>query len=199
MGLRKTDARGTQAPMLRPLPDSSDTSPDSDRITAEGGGALRNQLRDHVSRFCPRWLEEQADDITQIAWLRLHEFQTRNERNRDPGASLLARVAYCAVVDGIRRHRRRKEVPVGADQASVPTAGPGPAERAAAEEIGRAIRTCLARLLPNRRLAVTLYLQGHTGPETASVLGWSLKRAENMIFRGLADLRGCLARRGVTP
>ena len=88
---------------------------------------------------------------------------------------------------------------MGEGQASVPAAGPDPAERAAAEEIGRAIRACLARLLPNRRLAVTLYLQGHTGPETASILGWSLKRAENMIFRGLADLRACLTRRGITP
>jgi RNA polymerase sigma-70 factor (ECF subfamily) len=74
-----------------------------------------------------------------------------------------------------------------------------PARAAGAREIGQAIQGCLTTLLPNRRRAVTLYLQGHTGPQTGAILGWSLKRAENMIFRGIADLRHCLAGKGVTP
>jgi hypothetical protein len=28
-------------------------------------------------------------------------------------------------------------------------------------------------------------------------MGWDAKRAENLIFRGLADLRSCLDRKGV--
>ncbi|MGD8377709.1 MAG: sigma factor-like helix-turn-helix DNA-binding protein, partial [Acidobacteriota bacterium] len=118
---------------------------------------------------------------------------------RSPGAGLLSRIAYCTTIDAIRRHRRRREVPVDGIRDHLAAPHPGPDREARARQIGRAIRACLVRLLPNRRLAVTLYLQGHTGRETGIILGWSLKRTENMIFRGLADLRQCLARKGVTP
>jgi len=65
--------------------------------------------------------------------------------------------------------------------------------------VGRAIRDCLLGLVTPRRLAVTLHLQGHTVPQAAEVLGWDAKRTENLVYRGLADLRVCLARKGVTP
>ena len=64
---------------------------------------------------------------------------------------------------------------------------------------GGGIRDCLSRMSANRGLAVTLYLQGHTAPETGRILGWSLRKTENLIFRGMADLRRCLAGKGVTP
>ena len=51
----------------------------------------------------------------------------------------------------------------------------------------------------DRRLAVTLYLQGHTVPEAARILGWAAKRTENLVYRGLADLRQCLLGKGHTP
>ena len=51
----------------------------------------------------------------------------------------------------------------------------------------------------NRSLAVTLYLHGHTAPETGRLLGWSTSKVESLIFRGLADLRQCLAAKGHTP
>jgi RNA polymerase sigma-70 factor (ECF subfamily) len=71
--------------------------------------------------------------------------------------------------------------------------------RVRAREIGIAVRDCLVRLAPSRCLAVTLYLQGHTAPETSRILGWTPRRTENLIFRGMADLRRCLVRKGVTP
>ena len=161
--------------------------------------AHRDFLREQVTRYSPPWLRDRVDDIVQIAWLRLEEAGKKNERNRNPGPSLLSRVAYCATVDEIRRHRRRREVPVGEEHELPAVRQADPAREASAREIGRAIQGCLTTLLPNRRRAVTLYLQGHTGPQTGAILGWSLKRAENMIFRGLADLRHCLAGKGVTP
>jgi RNA polymerase sigma-70 factor (ECF subfamily) len=51
----------------------------------------------------------------------------------------------------------------------------------------------------DRRLAVTLYLQGHTVPEAARILDWSGKRTENLVYRGLADLRECLMAKGMRP
>ena len=159
----------------------------------------RERLREQVARYCPAWLRDRLDDIVQVAWLRLDAAEKKSERNRDPGPSLLSRVAYCATVDEIRRHRRRREVSVAEEQ-ELPAANVvDPARATASREIGRAIQSCLLGLPPNRKLAVALYLQGHTGPETGTILGWNLKRAENMIFRGLADLRRCLAGKGVTP
>ena len=48
-------------------------------------------------------------------------------------------------------------------------------------------------------MAVTLYLQGHSVPEAARVLDWPAKRTENLVYRGLADLRECLMKKGIQP
>jgi RNA polymerase sigma-70 factor (ECF subfamily) len=74
-----------------------------------------------------------------------------------------------------------------------------PAGGVEAREIGREIRDCLTHLGDNRCLAVTLFLQGHTAPETGRILGWTLRKTENLIFRGMADLRGCLSAKGLKP
>jgi RNA polymerase sigma-70 factor (ECF subfamily) len=173
--------------------------PGSEVAPADQDGELRARLLEQVARFCPSWLRDQVDDIAQIAWLRLERAREKSERNRSPGTSLIARVAYCATIDEVRRRRRRREVPLDGPAEVMPTAAVDPAAEASGKEIGRGIRACLARLRPERRVAVTFYLQGHTAPETRTLLGWSLKRAENMIFRGMADLRRCLASKGITP
>ncbi len=160
---------------------------------------LRARLAGQVARYCPAWLRDQLDDIVQIAWLRLQQAHERDERNRPAGPSLIARVAYCATIDEIRRRRRRKEVPLDGPAQVLPGRTIDPATATSAREIGLGIRACLAAMLPSRRAAVALYLQGHSAPETGRILGWSLKRAENMIFRGMADLRRCLAGKGITP
>ena len=82
---------------------------------------------------------------------------------------------------------------------ATPQSQPGPERVARAREIGRGILGCLKTLTPERTLGVALYLQGHTAPQTARILGWSLKKAENMIYRGMADLRGCLEGKGLRP
>jgi len=76
---------------------------------------------------------------------------------------------------------------------------PDPERRAASGEIAAHIRKCLARLGASRCLAVTLYLQGCSVPETARRLSWPPKRAENLVYRGLSDLRACLVGKGLHP
>jgi RNA polymerase sigma-70 factor (ECF subfamily) len=161
--------------------------------------ALRNQLRANVARYCPRWLAEQTDDLVQVAWLRLRDALHKDERNRPPGTSLMSRVAYCATIDEIRRLRRRREVPVGDAPETLQPAEVDPARASASREIAEGIRSCLSRLSETRQVAVTLYLQGHTAPQTGRILGWKLKKAENMIFRGMEELRRCLAGKGLKP
>jgi RNA polymerase sigma-70 factor (ECF subfamily) len=76
---------------------------------------------------------------------------------------------------------------------------PGPERQYAAGQVGRAIRDCLLGLVTDRRLAVALHLQGHSVPQAAALLGWDRKRTENLVYRGLADLRACLEKKGVSP
>jgi RNA polymerase sigma-70 factor (ECF subfamily) len=173
-----------------------DELPDPVALDAD---ALRQQLRANVGRYCPRWLSDQTDDIVQVAWLRLRQALEKDEGNRPPGASLVSRVAYCATIDAIRRQRRRREVPVSDAPEMIQTATVDPARASAALEIATGIRSCISRLSERRQVAVTLYLQGHTAPETGRILGWKLKKTENMIFRGMADLRRCLAGKGLKP
>jgi RNA polymerase sigma-70 factor (ECF subfamily) len=175
----------------------SDTDPAS--FSRDSDAELRARFREQVDRYCPPWLHDRIDDIVQDAWMRLKRAQEKNERNLNPGSSLIARVAYCATVDEIRRRQRRREVFLERARDSLVTGEVPPDRAASAREVGAAILDCLGRLLRNRRLAVALYLQGHTAPETGTLLGWSLKRAENMIFRGMADMRSCLVRKGVRP
>jgi RNA polymerase sigma-70 factor, ECF subfamily len=160
---------------------------------------LHRDLSRAVRRICPPDLADRADDLAQAAVMRILEIRRRREGESEFSPLYLKKAAYSALIDEIRRLRRRGEVafdgePAGAEPAE---SAPDPERRAAGRELGRHIRDCLTRLVRPRALAVTLYLQGHTGPEVAGLLGWSAKKVENLIYRGLADLRQCLTARGV--
>lgn len=131
------------------------------------------------------------------------ELEKRSEGKRDFGASYLYRVAYSTVIDEIRRVRRRNEVPLESDDAEIMdqlrSPGATPQENTEAREVGRGISNCLQDLNQERRSAVTLYLLGHSVPDAARILRWTAKRTENLVYRGLSDLRQCLSRKGLQP
>jgi RNA polymerase sigma-70 factor (ECF subfamily) len=166
---------------------------------ADDYARLRSDLARAVARVCPPWLSDRRDDLVQVAMLRVME--VRKAHGAELNASYLSRVAYSALVDEIRRVRRRREVPLeDGTLAEPPAPAPqGPEAQASQAELVRAVSDCVARLESDRRLAVTLRLQGHSVPECAAVLGWTPKRAENLVYRGLADLRECLAAKGIRP
>lgn len=164
--------------------------------------SLRQRVAAAVRRACPPWLARQADDIAQNVFIRLAGVLVETEGERRFSSMYLEKAAYGATVDEIRRSCRRREVPLPeneglADLAQATTADPE--RQAASTEIGRGIQACLQTLVRPRRLAVTLYLQGCSVPESARRLGWTAKRTENLVYRGLAGLRNCLARKGLTP
>lgn len=163
-------------------------------------GELRARLARAVSRACPSWLGAQQDDIIQAAVLKVHQLQ-QAEGNRVFSSSYLTKVAYSATVDEIRRMRRRRETRLDeVDPDRLGHSGAGSAEVALRErEVGGALRDCLGRVVEARRQAVTLFLQGHRVPEIARLLGWPIKRAENLVYRGLGDVRRCLAAKGLQP
>lgn len=179
--------------------------PDRDPFEGQGVADLRRQLERAVRRTCPRWLAADADDLVQAALLRVLEIRRKREGEAEFSAFYLRRAAHSAVVDEIRRRRRRAEVPLEAEETGEPSwplgasgsSGEADPERLSqSRELGRAITECLGRLIRPRRLAVTLHLQGHRIREVGDLLGWDAKKAENLIYRGLADLRDCLEDKG---
>jgi RNA polymerase sigma-70 factor (ECF subfamily) len=159
-----------------------------------------------VRRQCPAWLADHAEDIAQVALTKVIALEREREGQPPLSSFYLHRVAHSALVDEIRRRRRRPEIsldgdsePGQPDPAIEPRAVGDPETQAAGRELGAAIRGCLAVAVRDRRLAVTLYLLGHTVPEAARVLGWNAKRVENLVYRGLAGLRQCLLAKGYTP
>ena len=161
--------------------------------------SLRGRVARAVRRTCPAWLGAQADDIVQNVMTQLLRALRAREGDRTFSPMYLEKAVYGATVDEIRRLCRRRErctVPETFVEGRASLA-PGPERCALSGEIAREIAECLGHLPNARRLAVILHLQGCTVPEVASRLRWSEKRTENLVYRGLADLRAELRARGL--
>lgn len=176
----------------------SSPSPDAGGVV---DSHLRNKLERAVARALPAWARAHLDDIVQAAMLRVIRVREKREGKGPLPASYLWKVAYTATIDELRRLRARPdhatetgEAPDLAESEAV-----SPERRTQADEIADGIRDCLSGLADTRRQAVALYLAGHTVPETGRVLGWGTKKAENMVYRGLADMRKCLGGKGIEP
>jgi RNA polymerase sigma-70 factor (ECF subfamily) len=165
---------------------------------------LRQILVRVVARVCPAWLSAQRDDLVQAAVMRvvqvLDKLPPVSEGDPPFPTSYLYKVAHSTLVDEIRRVRRRRETDFDDEGVAVAAVTvDDPERRAAWREIGRGIQSCLLLLKRERRLAVTLYLQGHNVADAARILDWPVKRTENLIYRGLADLRALLKSKGMEP
>ena len=161
---------------------------------------LKLRLERAARRVAPSWLRDQTDDLVQMALVKIMRSK-KVEDATEMNESFLYRVMHSVIVDEIRRHKRRQESPL--DPAHPDPVEPNihcdPEAMAGGQQIGTVIVECLALLLPDRRRAVTMYLQGHSVPETGERLGYSAKKAENLVYRGLSDLRGHLRDRGMEP
>ncbi|HEY7497624.1 MAG TPA: RNA polymerase sigma factor [Vicinamibacterales bacterium] len=172
------------------LPSPDDGDEDIERLRADLSRAVR--------QVCPRWLADCADDLIQVALSRVVERRRAAGGGAAFSKAYLYRAAYSVLIDEIRRRRRSREVPL--DSADVqPAATIGADRRIASQEAREAIERCLTRLVPARRRAVMLHLQGHSIAEVAALLEINHKSAENLVYRALADLRACLTKEGVAP
>jgi RNA polymerase sigma-70 factor, ECF subfamily len=182
------------------ITDTSKKNPESSMDYAQ----LHRDLAKAVDRVCPRWMADRADDLVQVALMRVMEVQRKKEGAAELSAFYLKKVAYSALIDEIRRLRRRQEVSLEGTSDEEETVAydpaapdPDPERASAGRQVGRAIRDCLGRMVAPRRHAVTLNLQGHSVPEIGRLLGWTAKKAENLVYRGMSDLRGCLGEKGI--
>jgi len=164
---------------------------------------LRLRLDRAVRSACPGWFAGHREDIVQNALVTLvRRLEDESGRNLSFTTMYLMKAAHGAAVDEIRRWCRGGQPLVALDADSLerrPSSGVGPERGSLSSEIGRAIQECLARLVSSRELAVTLYLQGSSAPELARRFGWTLGKTEKLVHRGMADMRGCLRRKGVAP
>jgi RNA polymerase sigma-70 factor (ECF subfamily) len=165
---------------------------------------LRHRIQSAVRRVCPGWLRGDVEDVTQNALLKVVEvLQRRGDRNPGLAPSYLWRVAYTSTVDAIRSRRESRQREVAMEETTGPRAQPAPdpdpERRSAGSEIGRGIEECLERLVRPRKLAAMLYLQGHTAPEIGRLMHWTPAKSNNLVHRGIADLRRCLEGKGLSP
>jgi RNA polymerase sigma factor (sigma-70 family) len=158
---------------------------------------VRRQLVRAVRSYCPPWMADQHDDLVQMSAMRI----LRATGVHDLAPAYLRRVAYTVVIDEIRRRRRSGEVGMSPSMPDrIARSGSlSPESRVRGVELGARLVDCLAELSADRRAAVALYLQSHTVPEISVMLDCDPKRAANLVYRGLADLRAALVRQGIEP
>jgi RNA polymerase sigma factor (sigma-70 family) len=164
-------------------------------------GELRGQLLGAVRRAAPPWLASQAEDIVQTTMIRIVAAHRKSGGNLELRPSYWKRAAYNATVDEMRKRFRKMEISAEREPepAHASTRPDDPESRAAAVEIHAAIRDCLGDLLRSRRVAVACHLQGYSVPEAARFLGWSSKKTEHLVRRGMEELRTCLTKKGLKP
>ena len=145
--------------------------------------AIRLVLERAVRSRCFGLLASARDDLIQTAMVRVLE-RDRHEDLGRRGASYAWKVAQSVMVDELRRLGRDRRLAKSVSEEK---------KRSWVDPTGAIqLRQCLERLEERRRMAVTLHLSGLRIPEVARAAGWTEKTAENLIYRGLDDLRALL-------
>ena len=150
-------------------------------------------IRRCVDRLCRSWDASDREDMIQSSLLKLLEGWRRSRPSRGYNSAYLARLARSVVADEARRRRRRSETPYG-DCDGEPSPVSDPERLVRARALFTDLEDALCQLSSNRRVAVELALRGLSMAEVAEEIGGSVKRAENLITRGRADLRRLLAK-----
>lgn len=163
-----------------------------------------HRLHEMIGDICPVWLQDGREDLAQKAMLRILEWVQRIDNDQELTQLFLYRVAQSVVIDEVRaarrernkhrEHRRRTKVSKDTDR-GVWLEAP---ERAVEDEIQiEHIKACMRELSKDKRIAVTMMLQGYSQKEAAKMLDWKSKKVENHSLRGRSELRACLRSKGV--
>ena len=135
-----------------------------------------------------------ADDIEQQVLVALWRAMPGEQTPTHP-SSYLYRAAVRETVRALKGRHDALEVELAANQHDpLPT----PDQLLESKELGRAIRTALVTLSPDRRRAVQAHLMGYDVKEIMAMQSWPYNKARNLIARGMADLRRELERRGIS-
>jgi RNA polymerase sigma factor (sigma-70 family) len=133
-------------------------------------------------------------EVVQEVRVRLWRARPSAETIEGLGVSYIYRTAVSAALTVIQRRRDGESL--------VETAGPRagqPDGVLGRREVAEQVAVAMGALAERRRVVVRMHLSGYDRAEIARALGWSEATVRNLIYRGLADLRSELARRGVGP
>ena len=121
------------------------------RASDERWASLEATMARAVSRQCPAWLAAEAEDIAQAALMKIAASALAGEGKPPLSSFYLHKVAHSALVDEIRRRRRRREVALEqapstgrmTPRTTEPVAAGTPEATARLRQLGAAVRTCL--------------------------------------------------------
>jgi RNA polymerase sigma factor (sigma-70 family) len=158
---------------------------------------------------------EDVAEVVQEVRVRLWRARPTRETIETLGVSYIYRTAMSAALEVVRRKRGSGPVvsmsddwverseggePVGAGASAVTVSTErGPEQALVRSEVALAVSQAVHELPQARRTAVRLYLVGYSRDEIARSVGWSEAKTRNLIYRGLADVRAALGRRGIGP
>ena len=143
--------------------------------------------------------EADIDDLLQEVRIRLWRALSTAEQIAQAPPSYLYRTAASVALDLMRRRRVRREQSIEQCHEGLAISSTTNADHAGeASELVNQITQALASLTQSRRAVVQMYLAGYHRREVAELLGWTEAKTRNLLYRGLADLRGRLAKQRVT-
>ena len=180
------------------------------RPMGSGADRLSGAIESVVSRFRTMvrgvgarrgLLDADLDEVLQDVRIRLWQAGQAGKDVEALGSSYLYQVATTAALDMLRRRRahaadRTDDV---SDRAELAASSPSPHDDTEANELAAQVNAALETLSLERRVVVRFHLSGHDREDIAISLGWSEAKTRNLLYRGLDDLRRCLASMGVAP
>jgi RNA polymerase sigma-70 factor (ECF subfamily) len=140
-----------------------------------------------------------VDELFQDVRVRLWRARQTGEKISSSPASYVYKTAVSAALDIIRKRQTRLEDPLDlADQTEVSAMPESPEARMEESELAAQVARAVETVTPARRAVVRRYLEGARPDEIARELGFTLTKTRNLLYRGLADVRGRLATLGIT-
>jgi RNA polymerase sigma factor (sigma-70 family) len=144
----------------------------------------------------------EVDEVVQELRLRMWKSLGTAELIRRAKASYIYRTAISASIDIIRRRRARRFEAATLDE-NIADVAIDPRRRTDARvdasDLVASVHRAIALLAESRRAVVRMHLAGYERDEIADLLGWSEAKTRNLLYRGLADLRGILESWGIRP
>ncbi|MEN8163330.1 MAG: RNA polymerase sigma factor [Acidobacteriota bacterium] len=149
-------------------------------------------IRSAVARIAGPSAAGICDDVEQNVLIALWQAMP-GEQIPDHPSSYIYRAAVRETIRAVRGLKQTSELGPDADKADLSVSQDVIVE---GKELGRAIRTTLSEIGPDRRRAVTAHLAGYDVKEIMAMFEWPYHKARNLIARGMADLRRKLDARG---
>lgn len=171
------------------------------RVAAGDRGAFARLVERHLPRaytIARRVLRQQADaeDAAQEAFTRLWTHAHQWQAGRASFTTWFYRIMVNVSLDHARRHSSRQEIADG--EALLAELLDPQTDLHSSEEHAReaaALHSAVQRLPAQQRMAVVLcYLEEHSNPQAAQLMGLHLKALEGLLGRARKQLRGWLGR-----